>query len=105
MNKEIRTGLNNNEFLLHYQPIFDLAGERIIGAEALIRWISPIKGIVAPNLFIPLAEENGFIVELGNWVLKEAIQQQIKFKESGMDISISINVATKQLLNHDFEYT
>jgi diguanylate cyclase (GGDEF)-like protein len=104
LDKAMRRAFEDKEYELYYQPKTDVSTGEIVGAEALIRWITPTKEIIAPNLFIPLAEENGFIVELGNWVLKEAIEQQIKWKEKGIDITISINVATKQLLNQDFEY-
>jgi EAL domain-containing protein (putative c-di-GMP-specific phosphodiesterase class I) len=80
-----------------------ITGE-IFGVEALIRWINPEKGIISPFVFIPLAEENGFIVELGDWVLQEAVKQQIEWKKQGLDIAISVNVATKQILHPGFEY-
>jgi diguanylate cyclase (GGDEF)-like protein len=104
LDKAMRKALDDGEYELYYQPKTDVISGNIIGAEALIRWISPTQGIVAPYVFIPLAEENGFIVELGNWVINEAVYQQIKWKNKGMDIKISINVATKQLLNPGFEY-
>ncbi|NCO02212.1 MAG: EAL domain-containing protein [Epsilonproteobacteria bacterium] len=104
LDKTMRQALINNEYELYYQPKTDVKSGAIVGAEALIRWISPAKGFIPPNVFIPLAEENGFIVELGDWVLKEAISQQLKWKEKGLDISIAINIAAKQLLEPTFEY-
>jgi len=104
LDKMMRKALEDNEYELYYQPKTDVKSGKILGVEALIRWVSPEKGIVSPNLFIPLAEENGFIVELGNWVLEEAIKQQVEWSKNGMDIIVSINVATKQLLQRSFEY-
>jgi diguanylate cyclase (GGDEF)-like protein len=104
LDKAMRQALENNEYELYYQPKADVLTGDLVGAEALIRWISPTLGIIPPSVFIPLAEENGFIVELGDWVLKEAIYQQIKFKNKGIDISVSINVAAKQILHPNFEY-
>ena len=104
LDKAMRKALKDDEYELYYQPQTDVITDEIVGVEALIRWISPTKGMIPPDVFIPLAEENGFIIELGDWVLKEAIYQQIKWKEAGMDISISINVSTKQILHPGFKY-
>lgn len=104
LDKAMRQALIDNEYELYYQPKTDVKSGAIVGVEALIRWISPTKGFIPPNIFIPLAEENGFIVELGDWVLREAVNQQLKWKEKGLDINIAINIATKQLLEPKFEY-
>lgn len=69
LNKEMREALKDNEYSLYYQPKVDIKTSKIIGAEALIRWISPKKGMISPTAFIPLAEENNFILELGKWIL------------------------------------
>lgn len=103
LDKSMREALKANEYELYYQPKTDVNSGEIVGAEALIRWISPSKGVIPPYVFIPLAEENGFIVELGHWVLQEALAQQIRWKEKGLDISISVNIATNQLLDPAFE--
>ena len=103
LDKAMRRALEDGEYELYYQPKTDVNSGDINGVEALIRWMSPTKGMISPYVFIPLAEENGFIVELGDWVLEEAIRQQGKWKQKGMDISISINVATKQILHPRFE--
>ncbi len=76
---------------------------KIIGAEALIRWIDPIKGFIPPNEFIPLAEENDFIIELGEWIIDDALNQYINWQKIGIDISISINISAKQFLQNNFE--
>jgi diguanylate cyclase (GGDEF)-like protein len=104
LDRMMRKALEDKEFELHYQPKTNIKTGEILGVEALIRWNSPTEGMIPPYKFIPLAEENGFIVELGDWVLEEAIKQQVKWKEKGIDIVVSINVATKQLLQRDFEY-
>ena len=104
LDKAMRQALEDQEYALYFQPKTDVKTGNIVGVEALIRWVSPTLGIIPPDVFIPLAEENGFIVELGDWVLKEAIYQQIRWKEMGMDILVSINVAAKQILSPTFEY-
>ncbi|MGE3299035.1 MAG: putative bifunctional diguanylate cyclase/phosphodiesterase, partial [Arcobacter sp.] len=102
LDKDMRQALIDNEYCLFYQPKVDLSSSKIVGVEALIRWISPTKGFIAPNVFIPLAEENGFIKELGNWIVEEALNQHLKWKEMGIDINISINISAKQLLDKSF---
>ena len=98
MNKEIRTGLDNNEFLLHYQPIFDLAGERIIGAEALIRWNHPAYGLITADKFLEVAETTGLIVDLGEYVFNEAIQERQKCNTGHVkDFQITINLSLKEM--------
>jgi len=101
LDKEMRKALADREYQLYYQPKVNTKTGAIVGAEALIRWISP-GGIITPNTFIPLAEENGFIVELGGWVIKEAIKQQRIWREKNIDVTISINVSAKQLLEGNF---
>jgi len=103
LDKAMRDALKANEYELYYQPKVNLKNGKIIGAEALVRWISPTKGIIPPNVFIPLAEENGFIIELGHWILEEALKQQVQWQQQGLDTVISINIATQQLLDGLFE--
>lgn len=102
LDKNMRKALENDEYQLHYQPKIDIKSGTIVGAEALIRWISPTQGSIAPDVFISLAEENGFINELGWWVLQDAIRQHTLWKNKGIDIPISINVSAKQLLEDNF---
>ena len=102
LDKEMRKALINDEYELYYQPKVNITHDKVIGVEALIRWRHPQKGLIPPDTFIPLAEENSFILELGNWVLEEAIHQSRKWKDQGVDTSISINVSTKQLLEENF---
>ncbi len=102
LDKDMRQALINKEYQLYYQPKVDLSSSKIVGVEALIRWISPTKGFIAPNVFIPLAEENDFIKELGVWIIEEALKQHLKWKDLGININISINISAKQLLDKGF---
>jgi len=98
MNEEIRAGLNNNEFLLHYQPIFDLEGERIIGAEALIRWEHPEHGLITADKFLEIAEITGLIVDIGEYVFNEAIQERQRCNTGYLkDFQITINLSLKEM--------
>lgn len=102
LDKEMRWALEHSEYELYYQPKIDLQSGEIVGAEALIRWISPKRGMISPDTFIPLAEENGFILKLGDWIIDEALNQHLKWKEKGIDIILSINISAKQLLEVGF---
>ncbi|MCD6191000.1 MAG: EAL domain-containing protein [Sulfurimonas sp.] len=102
LEKDMKEALANDEFELYYQPKVDIGSGKIIAAEALIRWISPTKGMIPPDVFIPLSDENGFIVELGEWIYRTAIKQQTLFKQAGIDIKISINLSPKQFLVDGF---
>ena len=104
INNEMREALRSNEFELYYQPKTDIKSGAIVSAEALIRWNHPTKGLLSPFYFIDIAEKDGFIIELGEWIMKEAMHQQVKWKQDNVcDISISINVSIKQLANKNFE--
>jgi EAL domain-containing protein (putative c-di-GMP-specific phosphodiesterase class I) len=97
---DLRRALKNNEFELYYQPQIDLKTEKIIGMESLIRWNHPKKGFVSPLDFIPLAEETGLIVPIGEWVYRTACQQNKKWQEEGLlPIPVAINLSAKQF--HD----
>lgn len=102
LDKALRHAIPNHEFKLYYQPKVDLKSGKIIGVEALIRWFHPEEGMISPNRFIPLCEHNGFVVILGEWVLKEAIKQQLFWKSAGFDIPISVNISAKQLNDEHF---
>lgn len=102
LDKEMRKALVNEEYQLYYQPKVSLKSGKIVGVEALIRWISPTKGVIVPDTFIPLAEENGFIVKLGWWVVEESIRQHKLWRDKNIDVIISINVSAKQLLAEGF---
>lgn len=102
LDKEMRQAMLNDEYCLFYQPKINLDTNQVIGAEALIRWIRPDGEMISPAEFIPLAEENGFIVELGRWVLEMALKQLKVWHVQWPDFVLSINVATKQLLEDSF---
>lgn len=102
LDKEMRNALKNNNYKLFYQPKVCIETSKIIGAEALTRWIHPEKGFIAPSEFIPLAEENGFIIKLGDWIIDEALNQHLDWKNKSIDIAISINISAKQFLKKDF---
>lgn len=103
LDKQMRQALIDNEYMLYYQPKVDLSNGKILGVEALIRWKNKDNGFISPNEFIPLAEENGFIKELGIWIVDEALNQYVKWRNLGIDISIAINISAKQFLDKDFE--
>lgn len=98
----MRTGLYAGQFSLHYQPVQSLADEQIVGVEALLRWQHPQLGNISPVQFIPLAEHSGFIVELGQWVLHQALKQQARWRQQGLQLRVAVNISTVQLRHPDF---
>ncbi|HEV3070699.1 MAG TPA: EAL domain-containing protein [Solirubrobacteraceae bacterium] len=99
---DLREALENDQFYLEYQPTFALQDMSPTGVEALIRWKHPVRGTIQPNDFIPLLEETGMIVEIGQWVLKEACRQAAEWRESGYPIGMSVNASAKQLDTDEF---
>jgi diguanylate cyclase (GGDEF)-like protein/PAS domain S-box-containing protein len=98
----LRKALERNEFALVYQPKLSLLDERITGVEALLRWRSSDLGNIAPGVFIPIAEETGMIIEIGNWVVAQACAQLARWRDAGIvDLTMSINVSVAQLLRGD----
>jgi diguanylate cyclase (GGDEF)-like protein/PAS domain S-box-containing protein len=94
---ELRQALAGEELLLYYQPKVSLRSGRIVGSEALIRWLHPERGMVPPGNFIPVAEETGVILELGNWVLEEACRQLRAWRDSGVDMPpVAVNLSARQ---------
>ena len=99
----LRHALQHGELFLHYQPYFDLYSGRISGAEALVRWQHPELGLIPPLRFIPLAEETGHIVRLGEWVLKSACLQMRAWQDAGLqDMHMAVNISARQLRQADF---
>jgi diguanylate cyclase (GGDEF)-like protein/PAS domain S-box-containing protein len=95
---ELRHALEHEELCLHYQPQIDLRSGEIVGLEALVRWIHPQRGVIAPGAFIPLAEECGLIVELGNWVLQAACRQIKLWSDAGQaPPQTAVNISAVQL--------
>jgi len=103
ISSEIVYAISNNEFELYYQPQMDYSN-RIVGAEALIRWNHPENGLISPADFIPLAEENNSIIDLGNWVIQQGCFQLIEWKKNPLlaDLTLSVNVSAKQFHREDF---
>jgi len=89
--------LEKEELYLHYQPIIDLKNDRILGAEALVRWSNPVLGNIPPNQFIPLAEESGLIGEIGDWVLAHGIETIKRLGPEAAHIRLAINISCRQL--------
>jgi len=105
LRSELQGALAREEFYLDYQPIVSLATSRMMGVEALVRWRHPVRGRIAPERFIGLAEETGLIVELGQWVLERACRQTREWQHAVPDaapIRASVNVSIRQLKDDAF---
>ncbi|MCW8890281.1 MAG: EAL domain-containing protein [Sedimenticola sp.] len=99
----LRTAIEGGQFFLNYQPVINSASGKPVGFEALIRWQVPGMGVVSPNEFIPLAEETGQIVEIGEWVLGAVCRQLAEWQAQGLCLlPVAVNISTRQLLEHDF---
>jgi len=97
MESSLRRAVERNEFLLHYQPKLDLRTGAISGVEALVRWQHPDWGMVSPAQFIPLAEETGLIVQIGEWVLKAACEQNKRWRDQGIPpLRVAVNLSARQ---------
>lgn len=102
MENNLRRGMEREEFVLHYQPQIDVTSGQITGVEALIRWIHPELGIITPAEFIPIAEDTGLIVEIGEWVIREACQEMKRWNEEGHKLRVAINLSGRQLKERNF---
>lgn len=102
---DLRRALEQGEFVLHYQPQLDLRSRRIVGVEALVRWQHPSRGLVPPSDFIPIAEETGLIVPIGEWVLKQACAQARLWRAQGgcggPALRVAVNISARQLQHSD----
>ncbi|WP_240941564.1 GGDEF domain-containing phosphodiesterase [Paenibacillus sp. HB172176] len=99
---EMYRAIQRSEFVLHYQPQYDLVNGSMVGVEALVRWMHPVRGLLTPGDFIPLAEESGMIVQIGDWVLLEACRQNKEWQDAGFKpMPVSVNLSIRQFLQHD----
>jgi diguanylate cyclase (GGDEF)-like protein len=98
---ELRRALERNEFMLYAQPKVDLASGRVVGAEALVRWVHPEKGFIGPDNFIPFAETTGFIRSLTTWMLGKAGILCAELERKGIPLKFSVNLSTRDLLDQD----
>ena len=100
---DLRRAIERQEFRLYYQPIVSLRDGRLHGVEALIRWVHPVHGIVSPMDFIPIAEENGLILPIGEWVLATACRQVKQWQDAGLPLlRVAVNVSARQLRQKHF---
>jgi len=103
LENDLRRALDLHQFTLHYQPQIDLKSGDLMGVEALVRWQHPERGLVSPAHFIPLAEETGLIVPIGEWVLREACRQRKVWLDAGKDIGkIAVNLSPRQFRQKNF---
>lgn len=99
---DMRFALSRGEFLLHYQPKVDLNSGIITGCEALIRWNHPSRGMIPPDTFIPIAEETGLILPIGNWVIQTVCDQIATWQKQGIEVvAVAANISAKQFNNND----
>ena len=97
MEARLRHALERNEFQLYYQPIFNIKNQQPVGVEALIRWQDPERGLIMPDDFIPIAEETGLIISIGDWVLEQACKQTKEWESQGLgQLSIAVNISSIQ---------
>ena len=103
LENQLRQALDNEEFVLHYQPKVNLASGKLTSAEALIRWNDPRTGLVPPGRFIPILEETGLIYDVGRWALRQAIADYLRWRAAGLPaVRIAVNVSPLQLRNRGF---
>jgi predicted signal transduction protein with EAL and GGDEF domain len=106
LEQDLHRVLDRGELRLHYQPIVSLGTERIVGFEALLRWVHPTRGVIPPAVFIPIAEESGLIVGIGNWVLREACRQLSAWQVAlpgGGQLTMAVNLSVRQLRDPDLQ--
>jgi diguanylate cyclase (GGDEF)-like protein len=99
---DLADALDGEQLYLVYQPMLDLESERVVGVEALLRWRHPQNGVIPPDAFIPIAEENGLIVPIGRWVLEQACAQGAAWQREGHELTVAVNVSARQLERLEF---
>ncbi|HLN93014.1 MAG TPA: EAL domain-containing protein, partial [Thermoanaerobaculia bacterium] len=103
LENRLRQALQNEQFVLYYQPLIDLRSERILGAEALLRWLHPELGLLPPGDFIPMAEMLGLMTPIGQWVLNASCEQAREWRDTGYpDFRVAVNVSSRQFQQPDF---
>jgi EAL domain-containing protein (putative c-di-GMP-specific phosphodiesterase class I) len=103
LESKLRTALDLDQFVLHYQPKLSLETGRLTGAEALIRWNDPQSGLVPPAMFIPILEETGLIYEVGRWALQQALRDNLRWRDRGLPaVRVAVNVSPLQMRHHGF---
>jgi len=103
MGHELKLAIERDELSVHYQPIVDIENSETIGFEALLRWNHPVHGSIPPNRFIPIAESNGLIVEIGEWILNEACKQVVIWSQvQSREVMVSVNVSIRQIAKGEF---
>jgi EAL domain-containing protein (putative c-di-GMP-specific phosphodiesterase class I) len=100
--ERIRLALIQGEFVLYYQPKVNMRSGKIIGAEALIRWRHPDKGLLAPALFLPVIEDHPLAVDVGEWVMDAALRQMEQWRSVGLNLAVSVNIGARQLQQGNF---
>lgn len=96
---EMRQALQHDEFTLHYQPKYDTRAERVTSVEALIRWQHPDRGMVAPDIFIPFAEQTGFVRNITPWVISRALDDLVAWRRQGVELVVSVNISALDLMS------
>jgi len=97
LKSNLYSALANDQFFLLYQPIFDVKTMAVRGVEALLRWQHPVRGVISPDEFIPVLEENGLILSVGAWVLRQACAQAMQWRDRGYQVQMSVNVSMRQI--------
>lgn len=106
LERDLRKAIDNDQLLIHFQPRVEASTGKIVSAEALVRWQHPVWGLVSPGEFIPLAEQNGFIIDIGDWVLEKVCQYIAEWKRIKLPVvPISINITAQRFLRSDWKST
>lgn len=101
---DLKNAIQNNELKLFIQPKFDIKTGRISSAEALIRWIHPVRGMLFPDQFIPFAEQTGLIRDISLWVIAEAARAQVLWQQNQIDVPIAVNISARDLIDSDLAH-